>query len=208
MLRTVAAFREPYEAHMFSSRLEVEGIAAFVVHELHVGNAWHWSTGLGGAKVQVLAGDLAEARAIEKLCRQGEFRPLLEQEFGALEEIRCPCCGGAEYRKRRPFLRAVAAVVIYFTLGAIVPPVGWICSCEKCGAEYRAPIYTRPLRQWLLVTVALLCPVIAFFILARIVAWLWAAILAPYWVIVACLAVMIAARLLVRLISRSDEEAE
>ena len=39
MLTTVAAFREPSEAHMFCARLEAEGIPAFVAHERHVGTA-------------------------------------------------------------------------------------------------------------------------------------------------------------------------
>ncbi len=53
MLTTVAAFREPWEAHMFCGRLMAEGIAAFVAHECHIGNAWHYSVALGGVKVQV-----------------------------------------------------------------------------------------------------------------------------------------------------------
>ena len=40
MLTTVAAFREPWEAHMFCSRLEAEGVPAFIAHEYHIWNAW------------------------------------------------------------------------------------------------------------------------------------------------------------------------
>ena len=55
MLTTVASFREPWEAHMFRSRLAAEGVPAVLIHEYHIGNAWHYSTALGSVRVQVPA---------------------------------------------------------------------------------------------------------------------------------------------------------
>ena len=99
---------------MFCSRLEAEGIPAVIAHEYHIGNAWHFSTALGGVKVQVQDERQEEAKSIENSCRDGEFRSLLELDFGGLDDVRCPNCGSSEYWKRRPLLRAVIAIMVSF----------------------------------------------------------------------------------------------
>ena len=139
MLVTVAAFREPCEAHLLRGRLEAEGLFAVVSHEWNVANAWHRSVSLGGAKVQVSSDDLELARTIEQDCRAGVFRTLLADEIGDLDEIVCPYCGGTEYRKRRPVPRAALAIALSLTVMSVLPPLGWILRCERCRREFRAP---------------------------------------------------------------------
>jgi hypothetical protein len=139
MWSTIAAYREPWEAHLLRGRLEAEGIPAIVVHEHHAGVNWPFSTGLGGAKVQVPGELWREAGQIECLCCQGEFRTLLQSEAGDLADVKCPHCGSEEYRKRRPFLRAVFAVSLSFCTGSVFPPLGWIHRCNGCGREYWPP---------------------------------------------------------------------
>ena len=208
MLRTVAAFIEPWEAHMFSSRLEAEGIPSFVEHSQHVGNAWHFSLCLGGAKVQVLAEDVSEAHAIEKLCCRGELRAVLEPEFGALEEVHCPNCGATEKWKRRPFLRAVAAISISLTFGMILPPLGWVYFCERCGTKYRAPVYIRPIREWLVIAVAIVGLLVVLLVLALILQLLLSALIVHYWFVPAIFAVMVASRWLIKWINGLNAEVE
>jgi len=139
VLVTVAAFREPYEAHLFRGRLEAEGIVAFVSHEYWIGNEWPMSVAFGGVKVQVSSDEYRLAREIERACCGGEFKTLLQQEIGDLDDAACPHCGGTVYCKRRPFPRAALAVAVSMTLGTVVPPAGWIHRCERCRKEYRAP---------------------------------------------------------------------
>jgi hypothetical protein len=139
MWSTVAACRETSEAHLLRGRLEAEGIPAIVMHENHTGVYWTFSTGLGGAKVQVPDELWREARQIESLCREGEFRALLQSAVGDLDEITCPFCGSGEYRKRRPFPRAVVAVCLSLWTGSIFPPLGWIHRCKGCSKEYWPP---------------------------------------------------------------------
>jgi hypothetical protein len=151
VLVTVSAFREPYEAHLFRGRLEAEGVTAFVAHEWNVANAWHRSVSLGGVKVQVSSDQYETAREIERACCRGDYRDVLRDEVGDLDDPVCPHCGGTEYRKRRPFLRAAVAVALSMTTACVVPPLGWILRCETCLKEYWAPHRPLTLAKCLLV---------------------------------------------------------
>lgn len=114
MLETLASFREPQEAYMLSARLEAEGIFSHVDYRFHIGNAWHYSNGLGGTKVRVPRDQLDGARAIERASRNGELKSLLCEELGDLDDVRCPVCGSTEFSKRRPVYQALLAGVLIF----------------------------------------------------------------------------------------------
>jgi hypothetical protein len=139
MLVTVAAFQDPYEAHLFRGRLQAEGISAFVAHEMHVANKWYLSNALGGVKVQVSCDDIERARGVERACRQGEYRALLQAQIGDLDEPVCPHCGGTEFRRRRPLIRAAVAIAVSLSTATVWPPTGWILCCQRCFREFRAP---------------------------------------------------------------------
>src|SRR5579883_928153 len=125
---------------MFCGLLRAEGIAAFVVHEYHIGNNWPLSTALGWTKVQVLSEQLAEAHSIGRLARDGEFQAMLRAEFGDLDDLHCPSCGKGDYSCRRPILPTITAILGSFLLGAAIPAWGWICSCRNCGTKFRTKI--------------------------------------------------------------------
>ncbi len=148
MFTTVSALRDPWEAHMLCGRLIAEGIPAMVEHEFHVGNNWAISTALGGVKVQVPWYWQEEAETIDGLCRDGFYKAELVREFGDLDDVRCPHCGGAEYRKRRPFPRATAAVTFSLFAGTVLPPVGWIYHCEACKQEYHYALCPVGIGRW------------------------------------------------------------
>jgi hypothetical protein len=151
VLVTVSAFREPYETHLFRGRLQAEGIAAFVSHEMNVANAWHRSVSLGGVKVQVSSDQYETAREVERACCGGDYREVLREEFGDLDDPTCPYCGGTEYLKRRPLPRAALAVAASMATLVVLPPLGWIHRCESCLKEYRAPHRPLSLEKCLLV---------------------------------------------------------
>ena len=118
-------------------------MAAFIAHEMNVANAWHRSVSLGGVKVQVSSDEVELAREIERACCRGDYRDVLREACGELDDPVCPHCGGAGYRKRRPFPRTALAVAVSMALAVVLPPLGWILRCETCLKEYRAP--HRPL---------------------------------------------------------------
>lgn len=137
MFTTVAVLRDPWEAHLLRGRLEAEDIPAIVVHEYYIAVAWHLSFALGGVKVQVPGDRQVDAKAIERLCREGDYKQLLAAQFGDLDDTRCPYCGCMEYQKRRPYPRAALAILISGLVGIVLPPKDWIYGCKACGAAYR-----------------------------------------------------------------------
>jgi len=170
MWTTVAAYREPYEAHLLRGRLEAEGIPAIVSHECHAGVDWVISTGLGGAKVQVPEDFRQDARQIENLCREGEFRAMLEDTIGDLDEVKCPNCGSGEYRKRRPIFRAAIAIALSLSCNTVFPPLGWIHRCEGCGREYWPPRRPFDARKWFLVALTIVAFLLFLFVVSH---WLY-----------------------------------
>ncbi len=198
MLTTVAAFREPWEAHMFCSRLKTEGIPAFVAHEYHVGNAWHYSVLLDGVKVQVPDDRKDEAKAIEKLCRDGEFKSLLESKFGAMDDVRCPNCGSDAYWKRRPLLRAVIAITVSLLSGTLFPPLGWVYFCNRCGTKFMQPMCPKSFGKWAKILMAI---AFAFVVLLSMALCLWA-LGTRYWFVVAVAAILAAGRLTIGRLAR------
>ncbi len=109
MLVTVASFRDPWEAQLFRSRLEAEGIVALVAHQNHIGMNWAYSTALGGVKVQVPDAELAGVREVVARCRAGGFRDDLLAVFGDLDDPRCPRCGLLHFERRRPYPQVLLA---------------------------------------------------------------------------------------------------
>jgi len=137
MLVTAASFREPWEAHIFHGRLTAEGVPAFVAHEFHIWVNWPYATALGGVKVQVPLDWLDAARHIEQLCRDGEFRAILEAEFGKLDEITCRHCGATDHEKLRPIPRQLLAIMASFLTGTLLPAWGWIYACRNCCRRFK-----------------------------------------------------------------------
>jgi len=205
MLTTVSAFREPWEAHMFCWRLNAEGIPAFVAHENHIGNRWDFSILLGGVKVQVPDERQEEARAVERSCREGAFKPLLVSEFGFLEEQRCPHCGSGKYRKRRPVVRAALAISLSFLAGAVLPPLGWIYRCENCRREYRVATGISPVRKWATVMAIVAGQTI---ILSAIILCAWLAFNTRFSLAVVILCAIFAARMIARKIASLGPEPD
>jgi Putative prokaryotic signal transducing protein len=140
MLVTVANFTEPWEAHMFRTRLQAEDIFAVVVHDHHVGMETYLALGLGGAKVQVPRDDAAAARAIERNAIAGRYRSELDAVFGQETES-CPNCGAAgDFRMRPRLLHSSMAALFYLLmLGyASLPTVpSTIRSCRRCNTRWR-----------------------------------------------------------------------
>ena len=121
MLSTVATFNELPEAYVLRGRLLAEDIPAWVTHEYQIANDWFWATARHGAWVQVATIDEAEAFAIVRAAKAGDFRALLAEQFGETDDLRCPKCGAADCWKRRPILQGSVAVLFGLFTGTIPP---------------------------------------------------------------------------------------
>jgi predicted RNA-binding Zn-ribbon protein involved in translation (DUF1610 family) len=89
VLATVATFIDPTDAHILRARLEAEDIPACVVNEHHVRLNWFQAMALGGARVQVAAENVEEARQVMAAIERGEFA--LPDE--PADVLACPRCG-------------------------------------------------------------------------------------------------------------------
>jgi hypothetical protein len=88
-VKTVATFREAYQAHLAKGKLEAEGIPSIVVDEYLAGVNWMYSQAIGGVKVQVAEADYERAEEILKEDYSKDV-DALDQE-GPKES--CPKCG-------------------------------------------------------------------------------------------------------------------
>jgi hypothetical protein len=105
MLATIAAFRDPWEAHMFRLRLEAEDVPAVVAYDFHIGNNWLWSTALGGVRVQV-PHDFADAAFdVKSLCRNGEISRRPDRRIWRHRRPALPALRIAELLEATPHLR-------------------------------------------------------------------------------------------------------
>lgn len=136
LLITVATFTEPWEAHIFRGRLEVEGIPAWVAHDQHVWIDWALSNALGGVKVQVPPAFAEEACVVEKNYRNAAYLDDLLAEQPDITDVRCPECRSARCRSPATGVKFVSAALSFWVAGVIFPPGGDWRVCGGCGFRW------------------------------------------------------------------------
>ncbi len=100
-MKTVASFREPYQAHLVKGKLEVEGIHAVVLDEHLVQINWNLSQAIGGVKVQVSEADLDRAREILRVEYFEELSATEEARLQPAPEDICPDCDSSSISPKR-----------------------------------------------------------------------------------------------------------
>jgi hypothetical protein len=138
-LTTVDWFTEFWKAHLFRMRLEAEGIPAFVIHEYHTNLDWTISLSLGGTKVQVPTELYEEANEIRIHCNQGQFRKVLEDSVGDLDENHCPNCGSTDCETGMS-MRLLLAAILSTCLVEMFPPRATIYDCNNCLQTWKIPL--------------------------------------------------------------------
>ena len=126
MLKTIARYPFPHEAHIARSRLESEGIPAFVADEHTISMQWLYSNAMGGVRLQAPS-EVAD-RAISILNEDRES-DLIAQE--GEDRQKCPACGSSntefhQIGRRWAFL---AFLAFHFPLF----PVKEAIKCSDCG---------------------------------------------------------------------------
>lgn len=136
MLVTVAAFTEPWEAHIFRGRLLAEDIFAVVSHDHFVGQNWPYALALGGAKVQVHRMDREKALAVERQCRTGELQAELAATWPDFGASRCPRCDAGQIAHRRSLPMLVFLLYTAYLTDQIFPLRSSVHRCKACGARW------------------------------------------------------------------------
>jgi len=126
---TVARFSMPFEAHIAKSRLESEGIPAFVADEHTVGMNWLFSNAMGGVRLQVPS-DYAD----DALRVLAEDLSDTDPTADLPPSVRCPHCGGSnvEYVSlgRKP------AFLTWLILSFPLWKVRKVNRCVDCGERF------------------------------------------------------------------------
>ena len=129
-LVTIARFRSPAAAHFHRSRLELEGIPAFVGDEHLVSLGSFYSGPVGGVKLQVRDADVERALAV--LREEPEGLEVDEDEMGPC----CPRCGSLNVRREWPSCLATLALVLAVGIPFLRRHRG--LTCMDCGHRWAA----------------------------------------------------------------------
>jgi DNA-directed RNA polymerase subunit M/transcription elongation factor TFIIS len=130
-LVTALAFSTLWEAEIARSKLDSDGISAYLKDGHTVNMNWLFSNAIGGVKVQVVEGDLMKAREI----LSAPLTVDAPEETDPEDVVICPRCRneniGYEIRGRRwSYL-----TWLLFTVPLVWP--GRKLSCNRCGYKWR-----------------------------------------------------------------------
>jgi hypothetical protein len=134
MLKTVATFREPYEAQLVCGKLEAEGVPAVVQDEYLVQMNWTYSQVIGGVKVQVPEEALERARQILAEGQGEEFGKTEDFIEESDEEDIFPKCGSS-FTSPRPYSFSSIVLSIIYCLPIFWRKEGRVC--KNCGTVWR-----------------------------------------------------------------------
>jgi hypothetical protein len=130
-LVTVQRIRDLSEAIVARSLLESAGIEVYLFDENFVRLDWQMSNFVGGMRLQVKAGDEAEARAILAQPVPESFAAGTAGEF---DQPRCPVCGSAEITFAGKSRGAAITALFLFSLPLPLGRETWVCS--RCGTRW------------------------------------------------------------------------
>lgn len=126
MLITIARYSLPYEAHIAKSRLDSEGVPAFVADEHTINMQWLLSDALGGVRLQVPEAHVDAALAILAEDREQE---LVEEQ--GVDTTPCPRCGSEDTEYHQIGRRW--AFLAFLGLDFPLFPVKDGVRCRRCG---------------------------------------------------------------------------
>ena len=133
-MKTVASFREPYQAYIAKGRLETEDIPACVLDEHLIQIDWMYSQAIGGVKVQVPEEDFDRARAILKAEYAEELSSVEEAQLEPAPGDLCPRCRSDSISPPRYALWSLIPSLVLL-LPVFFRRKKWVC--KNCGAQWK-----------------------------------------------------------------------
>jgi len=128
LVKTIATFSKPEEAHLFRTRLEAAGIPAYVQDEHFIQMDWLYSNAIGGVRVQIADDDLEAAR--EFLTNDSP-----QLDFDAVEVV-CPKCGSHDTAPDQLPRRISFLSLLIFSFPLFVARHRW--RCASCRHVFRS----------------------------------------------------------------------
>lgn len=133
-LITLKTFDSSIKAHLLRTKLESEGIPAYVLDENVVWLNPLFSNGIGGIKVSI---DEEDLEASKKILAQVENTPLTNEKG---EVIKCPNCGAQDFITGFNSIKSIAGMLSMLTsfILMIFPIyVEYIYKCKDCDKEFK-----------------------------------------------------------------------
>lgn len=140
-LVTVASYTYPLEAHLARTKLESEGIEAFVADEHMVQANWLYSLAIGGVRLQVKESGAELALSILNSNTESTSEELSTSTYAVNEH--CPKCNSTyiqykTFSQRFVFLFWLLSTLIFGNTGGLTLPFlkrKW--KCHHCGYEWK-----------------------------------------------------------------------
>ena len=133
-LLTLKTVDTPIEAHLLKSRLEHEGIVAFIFDENMIALNPLFNLTLGGIKLKVHSSDWKKAQEILK---QIDDAVLTDDDN---KRIKCPRCQSTDlyygFKSMKGFFGALSAILSIFS-GSYPLYFKSVYKCKNCGAEFK-----------------------------------------------------------------------
>jgi hypothetical protein len=133
---TVQVFPTTLEAHAARTKLESEGIEAFLADEHTLGANPGYSIAMGGVRLQVHPADFERAEKVlreeSKLEPGDEGEPVPDPRFPLR---RCPSCGSEDVNYDR-FSHPIAALT-WLVLNFPLPWLKRTWNCRSCGHNWK-----------------------------------------------------------------------
>lgn len=126
MLITISRYSLPYEAHIAKSRLDAEGIPAFIADEHTINMQWLYSNAMGGVRLQV-----PEPYAEQALQVLNEDREQDLVELVGADVQRCPGCGSEDTQYHQIGRRW--AFLMFIGINFPLFPIRSGLKCNACG---------------------------------------------------------------------------
>lgn len=132
-MKTVASFREPYQAYLAKGRLEAEGIPAFISDEYVVQMDWTHSEAVGGVKIKVPDEWLGRAREILAADYGGDLLATEEARLQPESGETCPRCGSSSIAPVRYSVWSLIPSLL-FLVPFFFRRKKWVCG--NCGSRW------------------------------------------------------------------------
>ncbi len=126
-MKTIAAYRDTYEAYLVKGQLEGEGIPAIVADENLVSINWMYSYAIGGVKVKVPENVIDRAQEI--LASYQNEENITEKRDMDI----CPKCSASSISANRYSLWSLIPT-LFFLLPIFFRRKKWIC--DSCGLKW------------------------------------------------------------------------
>jgi hypothetical protein len=131
-LVTLWRYRDLPEALVARAKLDSDAVWCVLVDDNIVRLDWFWSNAMGGVRLQVEDNDVEHALAL--LSEEIPAGFIAEETGEAYKQPECPNCHSRDV-SFEPFNKAIALVLLQFTLPVWIPKKSWIC--EDCRHEWK-----------------------------------------------------------------------